>query len=104
MGEFALGQPVPRFEDPRLLRGGGYGALSTDPDTGLLYGLNVGSGSPPPTHLVTINPVTGAVTALGASLASLDAIAFRIVIPEPSGVALLAIAAIALRTRRFSNR
>ena len=21
MGEFALGQPVPRFEDPRLLRG-----------------------------------------------------------------------------------
>ena len=23
MGEFALGQPVPRFEDPRLIRGGG---------------------------------------------------------------------------------
>ena len=23
MGDFALGQPVPRFEDPRLLRGGG---------------------------------------------------------------------------------
>jgi CO/xanthine dehydrogenase Mo-binding subunit len=23
MGEFALGQPVARFEDPRLLRGGG---------------------------------------------------------------------------------
>src|SRR5207247_4264937 len=23
MGEFALGQPVPRFKDPRLLRGGG---------------------------------------------------------------------------------
>ena len=23
MGEFALGQAVPRFEDPRLLRGGG---------------------------------------------------------------------------------
>ena len=23
MGEFAVGQPVPRFEDPRLLRGGG---------------------------------------------------------------------------------
>src|SRR5687768_1310816 len=57
--------------------GGAYGALSTDPDTGLLYGLNVGSGSPPPTHLVTINPVNGAVTALGASLASLDAIAFQ---------------------------
>ena len=24
MGEFALGQPVPRFEDPRLIRGGGH--------------------------------------------------------------------------------
>ena len=23
MGEFAIGQPVSRFEDPRLLRGGG---------------------------------------------------------------------------------
>lgn len=23
MGEYALGQPVPRSEDPRLLRGGG---------------------------------------------------------------------------------
>ena len=23
MGEFAIGQAVPRFEDPRLLRGGG---------------------------------------------------------------------------------
>ena len=23
MGEFAVGQPVSRFEDPRLLRGGG---------------------------------------------------------------------------------
>ncbi|MGH6740931.1 MAG: hypothetical protein ACREDY_18235, partial [Bradyrhizobium sp.] len=23
MGEFAVGQPVPRFEDPRLVRGGG---------------------------------------------------------------------------------
>jgi hypothetical protein len=84
--------------------GGGYGALSTDPDTGLLYGLNVGPGSPPPTHLVTINPVTGAVTDLGASLASLDAIAFQVPIPEPSGMALLAIAAIALGTRRYSAR
>jgi hypothetical protein len=29
MSEFALGQPVPRFEDPRLLRnGGGCGARS----------------------------------------------------------------------------
>src|ERR1700692_3452946 len=28
MGEFALGQPVPRFEDPRLLRGGAGGRES----------------------------------------------------------------------------
>jgi carbon-monoxide dehydrogenase large subunit len=34
MGEFAIGQPVPRFEDPRLIRGGGrYIADMTFPGT-----------------------------------------------------------------------
>ena len=56
--------------------GGGYGALDFD-GNGILFGLNVGAGSPPPTHLVTINPGNGRVTAIGASIASLDAIAFR---------------------------
>jgi hypothetical protein len=66
--------------------GGAYGSLSFD-ENGVLYGLNVGSGSPPPTHLVTIDPATGAVTDLGASVGSLDAIAFAVV-PEPGTMAL----------------
>jgi hypothetical protein len=61
--------------------GGAYGALTFIGNT--LYGLNVGPGSPPPTHLVTINTTTGAVTDIGASSNSLDAIAFRS-IPEPT--------------------
>jgi hypothetical protein len=73
--------------------GGAYGALDFSPD-GVLYGLNVGSGSPPPTALVTIDPPTGTVTLVGASLASLDAIAL---IPEPGALLLLLVsAAIAL--------
>jgi hypothetical protein len=59
--------------------GGGYGAL--DFDGSVLYGLNVGAGSPPPTHLVTIDPATGTVTDVAASVTSLDAIAFQV--PEP---------------------
>ena len=65
--------------------GGGYGALSFSGDT--LYGLNIGPGSPPPTHLVTIDPTTGTVTDIGASLNSLDAIAFTI--PEPTTCGLM---------------
>jgi hypothetical protein len=79
--------------------GGAYGAL--DFDGSVLYGLNVGSGSPPPTALVTINPATGAVTSVGASLNSLDAIAFQI--PEPGTLALLAIGLVAVVTSRRSH-
>ena len=78
--------------------GGGYGALSFD-ENGVLYGLNVGSGSPPPTHLVTIDPITGFVTDLGASVTTLDAIAFQTV-PEPSTMALLAVSGILLGMHR----
>lgn len=67
--------------------GGGYGSLDFN-ENGILYGLNVGPGSPPPTHLVTIDTVTGAVTDLGLSISSLDAIAFNVV-PEPGTVTLL---------------
>jgi hypothetical protein len=84
--------------NPTKPAGGGYGALSTDPSSGVLYGLNVGSGSPPPTHLVTIDPATGAVTDLGASVNSLDAIAFQI--PEPSALALVVAPMIAALRRR----
>ena len=40
MGEFAIGQPVPRFEDPRLIKGGGrYIADMTFPGTVFGYVL-----------------------------------------------------------------
>ena len=71
--------------NPAKPAGGGYGAL--DFDGNVLYGLNVGSGSPPPTHLVTFDVATGATTDLGVSISSLDAIAFAI--PEPASVIIL---------------
>jgi hypothetical protein len=55
--------------------GGAYVALDFNGST--LYGLNSGPGSPPPTHLVTIDSATGTITDLGASVNSLDAIAFQ---------------------------
>jgi hypothetical protein len=76
--------------------GGGYGAL--DFDGNVLYGLNVGSGSPPPTHLVTFNVATGVTTDLGASITSLDAIAFQV--PEPASLLLGAIGLAALAAKR----
>jgi len=72
--------------------GGAYSAL--DFDGSVLYGLNTGSGSPPPTHLVTINPATGIVTDIGASINSLDAIAFQI--PEPATLGLCFVGFVAL--------
>jgi hypothetical protein len=79
--------------------GGGYGAL--DFDGSVLYGLNVGAGSPPPTHLVTI-AANGTVTAIGASLASLDAIAFQI--PEPATIGLFSIGLLAVVGRHRRTR
>jgi hypothetical protein len=85
--------------NPNKPVGGAYGALAFD-ENGILYGLNVGAGAPPPTHLVTIDPTTGAVTDLGASLNSMDAIAFAS-IPEPGTMALLVVGlASALFARR----
>ena len=76
--------------------GGAYGALDFD-ESGVLFGLNVGSGAPPSTHLVTINPATGAITDLGLSVTSLDAIAFQVVlVPEPASMSLLSVGVIGL--------
>ena len=65
---------------------GAYSALAFD--GAVLFGLNTGPGSPPPTHIVTIDPTTGAVTDIGASVNSLDAIAVQI--PEPTALLLVA--------------
>lgn len=61
--------------NPTKPAGGGYGALAYQGFT--LYGLNVGAGSPPPTHIVTIDAATSTVTDVAVSLNSLDAIAFQ---------------------------
>jgi hypothetical protein len=74
--------------------GGGYGALDFD-ENGILYGLNVGSGSPPLTHLVTINTADGVVTDLGLSVPSLDAIAFSVV-PEPGTFTIFAVSMVGM--------
>jgi Repeat of unknown function (DUF6923) len=67
--------------------GGSYAALAFDGST--LYGDNLVPGpTGGATHLVTIDPTTGNVTDLGASVIHLDAIAFQPV-PEPTTMALL---------------
>ena len=69
--------------------GGGYAALTFDGST--LYGDNLVPGAAGTTHLVSIDPTTGAVTDIGASVAHLDAIAVAVV-PEPGTMALCSIA------------
>lgn len=81
--------------------GGAYAALAFD-ENGVLYGLNSGVGSPPPTSLVTINPTTGAVTNLGLSVTSLDAIAFQPV-PKPALAIATAGNQVTLRWLNFSG-
>jgi hypothetical protein len=99
-GTYSLAGAYTNIANPTKPTGGGaYGAL--DFDGSVLYGLNVGAGSPPPTHLVTI-AADGTVTAIGASLASLDAIAFQI--PEPAAIGLLAIGLLAIVGCRRRSR
>jgi hypothetical protein len=74
---------------PTLPGGGSYAALAFNGNT--LYGLNSGSGTPAPIHLVTFNTTTGAVTDLGLSpIVNLDGMAFGpAAVPEPGPMALL---------------
>lgn len=72
--------------NPNKPLGGAYAALDFDGNT--LYGLDLGPGPDLFSHLVTIDTATGAVTDLGGSVSSLDAIAFNSV-PEPSSAALI---------------
>jgi hypothetical protein len=71
---------------PTLPIGGAYAALDFNGST--LYGLDLGPGPALLTHLVTIDTATGAVTDIGGSVGSLDAIAFATV-PEPTSASLI---------------
>jgi hypothetical protein len=69
--------------------GGGFAAMTFD-NAGKLLGLNLGAANA--THLVRLDPLTGLSTDLGASINSLDAIAFVPgggAVPEPGSLALL---------------
>lgn len=81
--------------------GGSYGALAFNGST--LYGDNLVAGPLGATHLVSIDPTTGTVTDIGASVAHLDALAFSVV-PEPSAITLFSagslIALIAARRKK----
>jgi hypothetical protein len=85
--------------------GGAFAAFDFN-SNGVLYGLDLGpNSSGKATHLTTINPATGAVTDLGASVAQLDAIAFQAPVPEAGTLGLLGGAAtLALRGRRARRR
>jgi len=64
--------------------GGGYAALAFSGST--LYGDNLVAGVTGTNHLVTIDPATGNVTDIGASVAHLDALA--VAVPEPGAIGL----------------
>lgn len=68
---------------PDLPIGGAYAAFSFD-SNGVLYGLDLGTEVPPTTELVTIDTDTGAVTDIGPSIDSIDAIAFQPDGPPPT--------------------
>jgi hypothetical protein len=81
--------------------GGSYAALAFNGS--VLYGDDLVAGVSGSTHLVTIDPASGNVTDIGASVTHLDAIAFTLV-PEPSTMSLLlgvgAMALLAIRRRK----
>ncbi len=67
--------------------------------TGALYGILSDRGGVANTRLVRINTSTAALTDIGASATDLDA--FAILVPEPSGLVVLAgVAGLALRRAR----
>jgi hypothetical protein len=84
--------------------GGGMFINAMDFDGSTLLGINnTSGGGGGATHLVSINTVSGAITDIGLSANSLDALAVQAsAIPEPSTLALFGagIAALILRRRR----
>jgi hypothetical protein len=85
--------------------GGSFAALAFNGST--LFAMNSGTGSPPPSHLATIDLASGATTDLGLSdVTALDAIAFSpAAVPEPGTMCLVGgamAAAAAFRKQRKS--
>jgi len=72
---------------------------------GVLFASNTTNGGTPTSHLVTINPLTAAVTDLGPSINGLDAIAF-VPVPEPVCVfaGCMAVSAIGWRGWRRTSK
>jgi DNA-binding beta-propeller fold protein YncE len=85
---FPAGQVFPRVT-----------ALDFDPATGTLYAAVRRDFA---NYLATIDPLTGAVSSIGASVNGLDALAVFSV-PEPGTLALLAVAALGRLLRRQSS-
>jgi hypothetical protein len=82
-----IANPQPR---PVGGTGGSFSGMGFDA-TGTLYGMNLAvGGGGRLTHLVTLDPTTGAVTDVGPSITAIDAIAFQPApVPEPGTLALL---------------
>lgn len=82
--------------------GGSYGALTFAGS--ILFGDNLapGPGGGRVTHLVTIDPTTGAVTDIGPSITKMDAIAA--IVPEPGPLTLFAAAGMICLSRKRNRR
>jgi DNA-binding beta-propeller fold protein YncE len=85
---FPAGQVFPRVN-----------AMDFDPATGTLYAAVRRDFA---NYLATIDPITGAVSAIGATTNGLDALAVLFV-PEPGALALLLVAALGIARRRQSS-
>jgi len=82
--------------------GGAFAALAFN-ESGVLYALNSGPGSPPPTHLAIINTNDLSVTDIGVSVSAGDAIAFQPVIVVQSPTLTIATQNVSQATLRWPD-
>lgn len=86
------------------------GGINFDLSTGILYAAMITGSKSSPRFLATIDPLTGAVTNIGATVNGLDAIAIQdgSAAPEPSSLILLSTGGFSLlfwrrRAKRNNN-